>query len=180
MQRQRTDVLRPFPQRRQANGYHIEPIKQITPEDTALHVLLKVTVGGSHHPHHDLDLALAAEPDNRALLQRSQKLGLHRQRHLANFIEKNRTPVGLFKPAGTRRLRAGKCTALEAKQFRLKQRVRDGCAIDLDKRLVAPLARQMHCTRKQLFAGARFTQQQHAGRGLGYTFQLAECLQQRR
>ena len=102
MQRQRANVLGPLAQRRQADGYDVEPVKQITPEDAALHVLLEVTVGGGHQPHHDLDLALAPEPDNRALLQRSQELGLHGQRHLANFIKKNRAPVGLFKPASTR------------------------------------------------------------------------------
>ena len=52
--------MRPLPQRRQADGYDIEPVKQITPENAALHVLLEVTVGGGHHPYHHLDLALAA------------------------------------------------------------------------------------------------------------------------
>ena len=151
---QRPDVLLALAQRWQPYRDHIEPVIQVAPEAAALHVLLKVAVGGGDQPHRHPDFTFAAEPDDRALLQRAQQFGLHRQGHFADLIEKYRTPVGLFKPARASRLGAGKSAALVAEQFRLEQRVGYRCAIDLDKRLVTPLAGQMHGAREQLLASA--------------------------
>ena len=67
-----------------------------------------------------------------------------------------------------------------AKEFALEQRLGYGRAIHLDERCVAPRAAQVQCTRKQLFAGARLTQQQHAGTGRRHPFQFTQGLQQRR
>ena len=163
---QRPNILWSLTQGGQANRNHVEPVKQIAPEGAVCHVLRQVAVGRGHHAHRHLELAFAAQPHNGALLQRAQQLGLQGQRHLANLIEKNRPLIGLLKPACTRRLRAGESAALVAKQFRLEQRVGNRRAVHLDKRLVAPLAGQMHGACKQLFARTGLAQQQHTGRGL--------------
>ena len=178
MQRQRANVFLAFPQGRQADRDHIQAVEQITPKGAALHVLRQVAVGGRHHAHLYRYFTLAAQPHQRAFLQRAQQLGLQGQRHVANFIQKNRALVGLLKPACPGVLRAGEGPALVAKQLGLKQRVRNRSAVHLDEGLVTPLAGQMHGPGKQLLAGARFAQQQHAGRGLGHALQLTQRLQQ--
>ena len=139
-------------------------------------------MGGRHQAHVDLDLALPAQAHQRALLQRAQQLGLHGQRQLANLVQKDGAAVGLLKPARTGCTGAGECAFFIAKQFGLKQRIRNGRAVDLDEGPVAPPAGQVHGAREQLLARARLAQQQqqHGGLGLRHALQLAQRLQQRR
>ena len=179
MQRQRVHVFTPLAQAGQAYGHHVEPVEQILPEAASLHLAGQVTVGGGHQPHINAHLARAAQAHQRALLQRAQQLGLHGQRQLAHFVQKNGAAVRLLEPACTRLACTGERPALMTEEFRLEQRVGNGRAVHFDERPVAPPAGQVQRACKQLFARARFTQQQHRGLRCRYLFQLAQGAQQR-
>ena len=178
MRHQAADVLAPLAQRGQPDGDDVEPVKQIAAKAAVGHLGFQVAVGGHHNAHVDLDFALAAQPYHGAFLQGAQELGLHGQRQVTNFVQKNGALVRLLKPAGPLGGGAGERPALVAKQLGLKQRVWNGGAIDLDEGRMAALAGQMQGAGKQLLARARLAQQQHAGLGVGHALQLANGLQQ--
>ena len=179
VQRERADVFAPLGQRRQADRDHVEPVEQVTPEVAARHLDRQVAVRRRDQPHVHRQLALAAEPHDRALLQGAQQLGLHQQRQLADLVEKDRAAVGLLEPAGARGVGAGEGAAVVAEEFGFEQRLGDGGAVDLDERRVAAAAREVHGACEQLLAGARFAEQQHARRGLRDALQFSQRLQQR-
>jgi hypothetical protein len=130
--------------------------------------------------HVDLLLALAAQAQHRAFLQRAQQLGLQRQRQLADLVQEDGAAVGQLEPAGAFTMAAGEGAAFVAEQFALEQRLGNGGAVDLDEGRVAARAGQVQRAGEQLLAGAAFTQQQHRGRGRRHTLQFAQCTQQRR
>ena len=49
----------------------------------------QLPVGGRHHSYIHLNVANTAQPPEGLLFQNPQQLGLHRQRHLANLIQKD-------------------------------------------------------------------------------------------
>ncbi len=73
-------------------------------------------------------------------LHKAQQLRLQGQRHLADLVQKQRSPVGGLDPAHAALHRAGKCAARVAEQFGFEQRFRNRRAVDGDKRLAAARA----------------------------------------
>ena len=140
----------------------------------------QVAVRGGHQPHVDLLFLLAAQPNDGAFLQRAQQLALQRQWQLADLVQEDGAAVGQLEPAGAVTLRAGEGAAFVAEEFALEQRLGNGRAVHLDEGPVAARAAQVQCAREQLFARARFPQQQHAGGGRSHSFQLAQSVQQGR
>src|SRR4051812_42804294 len=59
----------------------------------------QVAVGGGDDSDIDVDFFCAADRQERMPLQNSEQLGLTVERHLADFIEKQRSGVGLLKQA---------------------------------------------------------------------------------
>ncbi len=68
-----------------------------------------------------------------AALHKAQQLGLQRQRHLADLVEKQCAPVGGLDAAHAALHRAGKGPAGMAEELGLKQRLGNRRAIDGDK-----------------------------------------------
>ena len=77
---------------------------------------------------------LVADAGDTALLQGTQQLGLHAERHIADFIEEKRASVGLLEQPAPTPQRAGECAFFVAKQFRLEQGFRQRAAVDGHKR----------------------------------------------
>ncbi len=130
---------------------------------------------GADDAHIDRDRAAAAYPDDRALFQHPQQPGLQRQRHLADFIEKQRAAMCRFKQSCTAAAaRAGERAIFIAEQFRLQQGFRQRAAIDCHKRsLGARMHGQAACgfamdgLRHQFLAAAGFAMYQYRGRRTG-------------
>ena len=83
----------------------------------ALISCLEVAVGGAQHAHVDLDLHLAAQPPQPALLQHAQQLGLQLDGDLAHLVEEERAAVGQLEHAGAALIRAGEGAALVAEDL---------------------------------------------------------------
>ena len=97
-------------------------------------------MGGGHNAHIHLHRLVVAHPLQLAALHKAQQLGLQRQRHLADLVQKQRAAVGGFDAPRAPLHRAGKGAARMAKEFGFKQRFRNRRAIDGNKRLAASAA----------------------------------------
>jgi hypothetical protein len=94
-------------------------------------------VGGSNNPHIHLHGFVVSYALQFSALHKTQKLGLQGQRHLADLVEEQRSPVCGFNAPDPAVHGPGKCAARVSEEFRLKQSLGDGRAIDGDKRLAA-------------------------------------------
>ena len=85
---------------------------------------------GTDDTHIDRNFLPATQAFNRALLQKSQQLGLQRDRKVPDFIEHQGTAIGGLDLAQRHLGGAGKGTLLVAKQFALEQILGNSRAID--------------------------------------------------
>ena len=81
------DVLLPLPQGGDVDADDVQPVEEIGPEQTALHRLLQIAVGGN-------DQLGAGEALNGLLLNQLQELGLDMGGQLADLIQEQRAVVG--------------------------------------------------------------------------------------
>ena len=86
--------------------------------------------------------------------------------HVADFVEKKSSALGLFKAPTTHRLGAGEGTALVPEQLAFKQVARDSGRIERHERLVRAGAVAMQGARDQLFTSTGFARHQHGHAGL--------------
>ena len=73
---------------------------QIFAEFALLHRFFQIAMGGHDHPHVYPQRFVAANALHFAFFQYAQQLGLHRRRHIADFIQKQRAAIGLFEFPG--------------------------------------------------------------------------------
>ena len=136
---QRGNIGSPLAQRRQMQGHNVQAEVKVFAERTLFVGGLQVAVGGGDHPDIDFVLMVAAHRPHLFFLQHAQQLGLHLQRQLPNFIQKDRASAGrlkeaLFGPDG-----AGKSALLVAEQFALDQGRHQRPAIHGHKRTLGKL-----------------------------------------
>ena len=173
-------VVGTFAKRRQPQRQHRQAIVEIEPELALRHQGRQIAIGRSHHPHVELELSPAADPHHHPILQHPQQLGLHRQRQLADLIQKQCSAIGLLESARLGSHRAGEGAALVAEKLRLEQTLGDGRAIDFDKGLVGARAGMMDRAGKELLAGSGVTQQQHGEIAASQSPGIGEALLQGR
>ena len=163
---QQRNVLDALAQRCHLDGEDVEAVVQVLAEAALLDHLLEVLVGGRDDAHIGALGLIAADSLEGALLQHAQQLDLHRQRHIADFIEEQRAPVGQLeapRPAGDG---TGERALLVAEQFAFQQLRRDRPAVDRHERPFATLGMVMQVARDHFLAGARLAEDQHAGLGV--------------
>ncbi|MNL33460.1 hypothetical protein D3C87_1553720 [compost metagenome] len=134
---QHQHIVAPLAQGRNRHRVHREPVIQVGPEQTFANAVRQVPVGGGDDAHIDVQRLVGAQALDLAILQRTQQLRLHRQGQFTDFVEKQRAAVGRIEASGAVTGGAGKGAFDMAEQFTLRQRLRQGGAIDLDQRLVA-------------------------------------------
>src|SRR5579864_3867336 len=98
-----------------ANLDRIQPIEEVFAESSGGHFGAQVTVGGGDEAHIDPANFGRADTLDFAVLNHAQKLCLHGQRSLADFVEKYSAAVGIFKKAGASLSGAREGTANVAK-----------------------------------------------------------------
>ena len=132
---QQRNVGRPLAERRQLNRETAQAVIQIGPKLSGGDHLFQIAIRGGDHPHVGGDGLIAADPLELLLLEHAQHLGLQQQRHIANFVEKQRAAVALLEFADAPLIGAGEGAPLVAKQLAFQQRVGNGGAVDGQKRL---------------------------------------------
>ena len=153
---QGADVLAALAQRRQCQLEHGKAVVQVLAKPALGHGAVQILIGRGDDLHVEADFTFAADPANDFILDGGEQFGLQVQRQFAQFVEKQRTAVGLFKQAAAARPGAGKCTCLVAEQFGLHQFMRNRSAIHLHQRRVGAAAAVVQDARRQAFAGAGF------------------------
>ena len=165
MVNQRNDILPALPQRRNVEGNQVEPVIQIPAERPLLHHLFKVAVRSGDDTHIDGNGARIAHTLDDLAIQYPEELYLRRQRQLADFVEKEGSPVGTLEIAAPPGLRPGERPFFIAEKFALQQCGSDGAAIHPHKRPPAPARKLMDGLRNKLFAGAGFPVVKHGNYG---------------
>ncbi|MND98241.1 hypothetical protein D3C80_905840 [compost metagenome] len=171
---QRQDVPRPFAQRRQADGCHVQAVEQVFAKMPGHHRIGEVDVGRRHQAHVDRDRRARAQAHHFALLQHPQQFHLHVQRQVADFIEEQRAAIGRFEPAGLAVGGAGKGALLVTEQFALDQGFGKGAAVNRHERLAPAAAELMDVAGDQLLAGAGLADDQGVGFTRRQAFDAAE------
>ena len=112
------DVALAIPQRRQCQREGIEPVVQVLAELARVHHLQQWLMGCRYHAHIDRDGRDGPQAGDAPLLQYAQQAGLQRERHVADFVQKQGSRVGCFKqPALAAAARTGESAFLVAEQL---------------------------------------------------------------
>src|SRR5207302_400053 len=85
------------------------------------------------------------------ILKHMQQLGLQVGTHFSDFVQKNGALVRQLEFARLRTYCPGECALFVTEEFRLEQFTRQGRAVDLNERLIAPSRPHMDHTRDDFF-----------------------------
>ena len=88
---------------------------------------------GGNNPHINMCTGITADPRHNAILQHTQKLHLHIEAHVANFIKEERACVSLFKSANSPCIGPCESTAFMTEQFGFNEFAGDCPAIEGDE-----------------------------------------------
>ena len=116
---------------------------------------------GTDDAHVHLDFPVAANAAEFAVIQETQQLRLQVERHLADFVEEDRTAFRHLDQTGfAAALRAGECAGDVTEQLALGEAFGQCRAIQRQERCIAATAGGMACLRHQFLPRARFTDDQ--------------------
>ena len=136
-------------------------MKQILPKSAGAGIRLQVAVGGSDDAYGDFALPGVTQADDHAILQHTQQVGLHVERHFTDFVEKQGAAVGLLELSGQATAAGPRKGALTvAKQFAGQQFAGQCAAIDGDEGAFRLAARLVDGPREDFLAGTGFPEQQ--------------------
>ena len=152
----------------------VQPIVEIVTKLAIGDHLFQIAVGGGDQANVGLDQLIAAQTFKLLLLQNAQQLRLKFQRHVANFVEEQRTFVRQFETPNPLRAGPGKRAALMAKQIAFQQSGRHCRAVHFHHSAGVASAQVVNCPRDQLLTRSGFTQNQDGAVALRHHFDLFE------
>src|SRR5437667_134003 len=103
------------------NPDYIQPIEKIFAKKLLRNLLFQCLVGGSDDSNVGLNSGISADTRELPLLQNSENLALHCQRHVADLIQKQRSAVALLKPPNSLRRSASKSPFFVPEEFAFQQ-----------------------------------------------------------
>ena len=89
-------VVRPVPERRNHDRHDIQAVKQVLAEISGQHFRFHVPIRRCDHAHIDMHLGFAADPGKCLVLQHTHDLSLRLERHIADLVEQQGSPMGHF------------------------------------------------------------------------------------
>ena len=81
------------------HGHHVQAIIEVFAKSAQAHRFFQVSVSGGHKTNVDGDGLDAAHTHEFPFLDHPQELGLHRERHVTDFIKKEGAAVGVLQNA---------------------------------------------------------------------------------
>src|SRR5262249_4485073 len=93
---QHADVLPPLAKRRQKKREHEHSMKQILPKLALAHLRFKVTMSGDDDAHIHDNCTIASNALDLTFFEHAQQFRLHSERHISDFVEKDRATMCLF------------------------------------------------------------------------------------
>ena len=131
----------------------VEAIPEVLAKGPGRDHLLEAPMRGRDHPGVDGALARLSDAAHRALLQHAGELGLQRQAHVADLVEKERAAFGLLEASGRALAGAGKGALLVVEEFALDQFAGDRGHVDGDEGAIAPAPVIMQRAGDEFLAG---------------------------
>ena len=129
----RLDVLRALAQRRHAEGPDVDAGQQVVAEAARAHAGPQVAVGPGDQLKVAADLAVAADREEHAVLERAQQHRLLVEAELADLVEEEHAAVGALEHAGSLAHRPGEGAAGVAEHGRHRRVAAQGGAVELDE-----------------------------------------------
>ena len=173
------DVVATFPQRRNANRKHAQPIKQILAKAALQHEFLEIPIRRRDDAHVDRPGDVVADALELAFLQNPQQLALQLQRNFADFVEKNRTAVGELETSDPILVRSRERALHVPEKLALEQLLGYRRAVHLDQWCLGARALRVDGARHEFLADTGFAENQHVRRRLRDGFDLRQHLSQR-
>ena len=155
------DVGFTLAQRGQLDLHDVQAEIEVLAKGAGVDGSFQIAMGGRDNAHvnraefggtHGLDFAF---------LQGAQQLGLHIERHFADFVEEERAAVGRFEQPLLGLHGPGESAFDVSEEFRFDQRRNDRGTIDRNKGTFAARTGKMHGARDEFLAGAAFAEDQH-------------------
>ena len=137
---QQRNILPSIDQFRHVDQNHAQPVVQVLAEISLRNLLDQVFVGRRKDPRIHVDILVGSDACDLPLLQRPQYLGLRRQTHIADLVQKDRPAVRLFEFSLALFDRRSKRPFLMPEEFALDQFRRNRRTVHLDERHVHPVA----------------------------------------
>lgn len=156
------NVLRALAQGRQADRHDVQAEEQILAEEALVDELAQVAVRRRDDAHVRFHGHAPADGRVLSLLQHAQESRLRLQRHVADFIEEERTAFSLLEPSDAAPGRAGERALLMAEQIGLDQLARDRRHVDGDERTVPALAVIVQRAGDEFLARAALARDHHS------------------
>ncbi len=138
-------------------------MEQVFAEQAVLDPAFEILVGGRNDADVGLDRRMPADAIEMPVGQDAQQAGLQFGRHVADFVEEQRTALGLLETPTSLRLGAGERAALVAEQFGFEQILGNRRGVDGDERPFGTRTVPMQRTRHQFLARTGFAGDQHGG-----------------
>src|SRR5262249_12362286 len=138
-----------------------ESVIQVGPEFSLRRPGFQIAVGRRDQPHICADGLIATDALERLLMEHTQQLRLQGQRHVSDFVKKDRAAVALLELADTAPVGAGKRTFLVSEQFALQKVFRDCRAVKRQERPIGPGAVLVDGARDQFLSGAALSRDQY-------------------
>ena len=162
------DILRAaLAQRRHEEHLEAQPVEQVGLELSCFRHRAQVGVGRGDEAHVHGDGFARAHPLETAVLDHAQDFLLHRHRHLADFVEKQRAAVRRLEPPRPPPRRAGERPRLVAEEFALQHGRREGRAVQLDEWPAPTRGQEVNALGSEFLAGTAFADEQDRPLDLG-------------
>ncbi len=149
---QEQNVVPSLPQRRQGDGDDIQAEEKVFPERAFFYQGKEVLVGGRQHPHVHFLRPTGPDHIHFLFLKDPKELGLHGQAGIADFIEKEGSPVRGLEKSRPRLGSPGERSFDMAKELALQEPLGNPAAIDRHKGGRRPRAVVMNGPGNQFFS----------------------------
>ena len=129
MLRQHDDIRTAVLEFWKIDGEDVQAIVEVFAEFSLRHQFLQIPAGRGNDAHVALEFLVAAHPRKGALLDVAQKLDLHRQRDVADLVQKERSAIGGLGASDASGEGASEGALFVAKEFTFHQCLGQGRAI---------------------------------------------------
>ena len=173
MKEQQGDIVLALAQRWYGQRNDIETVVEIGAEPAGNPLLFEVELGCRYEPNIQWNRLVRAKTFDAALFNGPEQFRLQVKRHRFDFIEKDRTALGMLELAHPLLLCAGEGARFVTEEFGLEDVGGQGGTVDGDKIAFGPVSVVVQSPCHHLLARAGLTDHQHVGISSCHRFNFA-------
>jgi hypothetical protein len=141
--------------------HYLKAIEEILTKASSFDRSDQIGVAGGNHPRVDPGGTVGPDGTNNAVLEHSEQLGLKRQGHLADLVEKNSPIICGTEQTMTGTGGSGEGAALMPEHFGLEQLMGNRRTVDRNEGAISPPGKIVDSPRDNLFTTATLASDQH-------------------